>query len=93
MPTTAVTPMTIATAGGAMLMEGESCPEEGPGSDTVLIDTYALCTYERLNDREDSKCGDKATKWLADPCTSRPVHDVPIVAKPGSIRPINSKQT
>lgn len=27
MPTTAVTPMKIATAGGAMLTESETCPE------------------------------------------------------------------
>ena len=62
--------MTIATAGGAMLMEGESYPEGGPGSVTVLLDTYAPMHLCKTSDREDSKRGDKATKWLADLCTS-----------------------
>lgn len=42
MPTATVTPKMIATAGGAMLADSETCPEEGPGSDTVLI---SLCAY------------------------------------------------
>jgi len=37
MPTTAVTPMTMATAGGAMLIDSENWPEEGPDSDTVFM--------------------------------------------------------
>lgn len=93
MPTTAVTPMTIATAGGAMLMESESCPEEGPGGDTVLIDTYARSSYARLGTERIPSVEIKQPSGSLTPCTSQPVHDVPIVAKLGSIRPIRPKQT
>ena len=61
MPTTAVTPRTIATAGGAMLMDSESCPEEG------LAVIWFLLTPYKASDRGDSKSGDKATRWLATP--------------------------
>ena len=47
MLTTAVTPMTIATAGGVMLADSGTCPEEGPGSDIVLLNLYATQAGER----------------------------------------------
>jgi hypothetical protein len=47
MLTTAVTPMKIATAGGAILADSKTCPEDGPDSGTVLINLYARQARER----------------------------------------------
>jgi hypothetical protein len=80
--------MTIATAGGAMLADSEICPEEGPGSDTILI--RPLCARQATE--EVPSVRDKAIPRLPapEPHTVPTVPVVPIVVDPGSKRPIHT---
>ena len=65
--------MTIATAGGVMLAESGTCPKEGPGSDTVLLNLYATQAGERRvqvwETKQPSSLFEAFTRLFTSPCT------------------------